>query len=318
MNINLLRTFLALVRYDLNFTRTAENLGISQPAVTQNIKKFEILIGTPLFRRKGRYYFQLTNKGYQILPMVKGIVEQIDRMISEKKMEDGIITLNIATPHTQIKYRLTHIVKHILQKTPHATINFHQASPDMMVNMVSSGIVDFAITTESFHLYNDIRALPCYSWGRSLVIPCEHPLKSRQITSLTDIVAYPLITNAFVCNEHSDIYTSFTRQNLEPNIVVSAADADIIKHYVRKGIGVGIISSSAKDSDDDLVFISLDHLLPSGQTTVIASRNILLSDVASEFIRLFAPHLSEELICGFVDILPALKGEDPDCVQTEV
>ena len=187
MNINLLRTFLTLVRNDLNFTLTAEKMGISQPAVTKSIKNFEQAIGTPLFRRKGRHCYQLTDKGQQLLPVARSVVEQVDGMLSEKKLSDDRITLNIATTHTQIKYRLTHTVEHILQKYPRVSINFHQAAPETMAGMVSSGQVDFAIATESFHLFSDIRALPCYHWGRSLVVPRDHPLASRQIASLAEI-----------------------------------------------------------------------------------------------------------------------------------
>ncbi|EBF1559225.1 LysR family transcriptional regulator [Salmonella enterica] len=299
MNINLLKTFLVLVRNDFNFTLTAEQLGISQPWVTKSIKNLEQVFGTPLLFRKGRHFFQLTDKGHQILPLVRSIVEQTDCLLAEDKTPGDRINLNIATTHTQIKYRLTHTVEHILKKYPRISINFHQASPEMMAGLVSSGKVDFAIATESFHLFSDIRALPCYHWGRSLVVPREHPLASITIMSLAEIADYPLITYVFTCHDRSDIYNAFTHQQLEPNIVMTATDADIIKHYVRKGMGVGIIASCAKDDDDELVFISLDHLLPGGQTSVLVSRNIWLSDVACEFISSFAPHISEALICCF-------------------
>lgn len=299
MNINLLRTFLALVRHDLNFTLTAEKLGISQPAVTKSIKNFEQVIGVPLFRRKGRHCYQLTDKGHQLLPIARSIVDQVDGMFSEKKLSDDRITLNIATTHTQIKYRLTHTVEHIIRKYPRISINFHQAAPETMAGMVSSGQVDFAIATESFHLFSDIRALPCYHWGRSLVVPRDHPLAACQMVSLAEIAAYPLITYVFTCHERSDIYSAFTHQQIEPNIVMSATDADIIKHYVRRRMGVGIVASCAKDDDEELVFISLDHLLPGGQTSVLVSQNLWLSDVACEFISSFAPHISEALICCF-------------------
>ncbi|MGL5456651.1 MAG: LysR substrate-binding domain-containing protein [Citrobacter telavivensis] len=299
MNINLLRTFLALIRYDFNFTLTAEKLGMSQPGVTKSIKKFEKLIGVPLFRRKGRHCYQLTNKGNEVLPVVHSIVEQADRLISEKKLSDDRITLNIATTHTQIKYMLMHTVESIIKKYPKVTINFHQATPETMAGMVSSGQVDFAIATESFHLLREIRVLPCYRWGRSLVVPRNHPLASRQISSLSEIAVYPLITYLFTCHERSEIYSAFTHQKIEPNIVMSAIDTDIIKHYVRKGIGVGIVASCTDDDDEELVFISLDHLLPGGQTTVLLNRNIWLNDVAREFISLFAPHIDNGLICCY-------------------
>lgn len=168
-----------------------------------------------------------------------------------------------------------------------------------MAGLVSSGKVDFAIATESFHLFSEIRVLPCYRWGRSLVVPREHPLASRQITSLSEIAPYSLLTYMFTSYERSEIYSAFMHQQIEPNIVMSATDADIIKHYVRRGVGVGIVSSSAKDDDEELVFVSLDHLFPGGQTSVLVSRNIGLTDIAYEFINSFAPHISDELISCF-------------------
>lgn len=299
MNINLLKAFLALVKYDLNFTQAAESLGVTQPAVTKNIKTLEEILDAPLFMRKGRQCYQLTDKGQEILPVARSIVEQTLRLVADTPNRSCRTVLNIATTHTQIKYQLTSIVASLLKKYPDLTIHFYQAPPDVMAKMVATNAVDFAIATESFHLFNDIRVLPCYHWGKSLVVPTGHPLTHRPNIALADIAAWPLITYVFSCAEHSELYRAFGAQNLTPNIAISATDADIIKHYVRAGLGVGIAATCSQDKEDGLTFISLDHLLPGGSTSVLVNKNIWLSDVSCEFISLFAPHISEELICCF-------------------
>lgn len=207
--------------------------------------------------------------------------------------------LNIATTHTQIKYCLPGVVGFLLKKYPGLTVNFHQAPTEMMARMVANGVVDFAIATESVHLFNDVRRLPCYHWGRSLAVPAQHPLAGREVLSFADLVTGPLITYVFSCDERSDLYNAFRAHNLTPEIALTATDADIIRHYVRMGAGAGIVATCSRDDEDDLVYLSLDHLLPVGCTSVLVNKNIWLSDVAREFISLFAPHISEELICCF-------------------
>lgn len=311
MNINLLKTYLALVKHELNFTLAAKSMGISQPAVTKNIKTLEEIMGMTLFMRKGRKRYQLTDKGSEILPLVKSIVEQTHLLLSDN---GGLVrkkVFNIATTHTQIKYKLPKVVCALLKKYPGLTIKFHLLPADMMAKVIATNTMDIAITEECVTVPDDVLNLPCYRWGRYLVVQATHPLAEVGEVSLSELTTYPLVTGVFHDGKE-ELYDMFREHNLKPEIAVSVTDDDIIRHYVNMGIGAGIISTVCREGDEytdnrGLRYRHLEHLLPGGYISLLVNKNKLPDNITCEFIRLFAPHVSESTTYCFDALRDTMK-----------
>ncbi|MGL5482651.1 MAG: LysR substrate-binding domain-containing protein, partial [Aeromonas veronii] len=174
----------------------------------------------------------------------------------------------------------------------------HQGAPAQLAQMVQSGDVDMAIATESMYLFDELAAVPCYRWGRSVVVPHGHPLIDCQPLSMADLARYPLITYVFGFTGRSKMDKAFSRHGLSPKTVLTATDTDVIKHYVRLGMGVGVIASVAFDEGDreDLVSLNIDHLIASSATHICLRKHAHLRDYMYDFIHLYAPHISRETV----------------------
>ena len=164
--------------------------------------------------------------------------------------------------------------------------------------MAASGEVDIAIATEAIAENDRLTMMPCYLWNRCVLVPPGHPLEGVKKLSLEQIAAHPIVTYVFGFTGRSQLDHTFAKTNLKPNVVFTAVDSDIIKTYVRLGIGIGIIARMAYNPSDDKDLISLDasHLFPNSSTKIGFRRNMFLRRYMYDFMELFAPHLTQDLV----------------------
>ena len=165
-------------------------------------------------------------------------------------------TLRVATTHTQARYVLRAHIRKFRERFPHVTLHINQGTPAHLAELTIHGDVDFAIATEGFEHFSNLILAPCYTWTRAIVVPREHPLTKVEEISLRDIAAEPLVTYVFGFDGGSSVANAFSNAGLTANVTFTTTDTDVIKKYVRLGLGLGIIASMARDDgvDDDLVF----------------------------------------------------------------
>ena len=164
--------------------------------------------------------------------------------------------------------------------------------------MAAKGDVDFAIATEAIELFDDLVMLPCYHWNRCILTPCDHPLRDEKVLTLEAVAEYPIITYVFGFTGRSQLDKSFNSLELSPNVVITAADTDVIKTYVRLGLGVGIIANMAyeKKLDTDLCALDASHLFNYSSTRIGLRRGTFLRQYQYDFIHAFATHLGKETV----------------------
>ncbi len=204
-------------------------------------------------------------------------------------------TLSIATTHTQARYVLPDVIAEFRKRYPKVSLNLHQGTSEQIADMVSANEIDFAIATGSRDLFQDLLLVPSYHWDRKVLVPRDHALAQieRKLT-LEDLAEYPLVTYVFSFGGQSSLKRAFADQGLEPDVVFTARDADVIKTYVRMGLGVGIVASMAEDCDDrkDLRSIDAEGLFPRSTTWIGFRRDAVLRRYMLDFVQLFAPHIS--------------------------
>jgi LysR family cys regulon transcriptional activator len=129
-------------------------------------------------------------------------------------------------------------------------------------------------------------------------VPKSHPLAEEKSLTLEIVSKYPIITYTFGFTGRSKLDEAFSARGLEPRVVLTAADADVIKTYVRLGLGVGIVASMAYEPavDQDLVALDADHLFEASTTKIGFRRSSYLRGYMYDFIEMFAPHLDRELV----------------------
>lgn len=300
MKLQQLRYICEVAKHGLNVSATAQALFTSQPGISKQIRLLEDELGVEIFARSGKHLTRVTEAGQAILEMSDEILrktESIKRVAQEFRNED-VGSLSIATTHTQARYALPPVIRSFMQQFPDVALHMNQGTPLQIAEMAASGEADFAIATEAMELFNDLIMMPCYRWNRSVLVPKDHPLATKKKISLEDIAEYPIVTYVFGFTGRSHLDEAFKRYNLTPKIAFTAADADVIKTYVRLGLGVGIVASMAFDEkqDGDLVKLDASHLFEPSVTKIGFRKGTFLRGYMFEFIESFAPHLKRKLV----------------------
>jgi LysR family cys regulon transcriptional activator len=295
-----LRYLTAIVKHNLNISAAAESLYTSQPGVSKQIRLLEDELGLELFSRNGKHLTHITPAGRKIVAKAEDILREVRNIqtLAAEFSDDQSGGLSIATTHTQARYALPPVIKAFRERYPSVTLQIHQGSPVQIAELVSSGEVDFAIATEAMELFEDLLMLPCYCWNRSLVTPRDHPLTRQATITLEEVARYPLVTYVFGFTGRSKLNEAFRNAGLNPKVAFTATDTDVIKTYVRLGLGVGIVAGMAYDPehDQDLVKIDASHLFASSLTRIGFRRGTFLRGYMYDFIELFAPHLTPPVV----------------------
>ena len=301
MKLQQLRYIVEVLNHNLNVSATAESLYTSQPGISKQVRMLEDELGIQVFGRSGKHLTHVTPAGRDVIEIAQQIlakVESIKAVAKEHTLPDQG-KLNIATTHTQARYALPPVISAFMQKYPKVSLHIHQGSPQQISEAASRGEADFAIATEALHLYGDLVMLPCYHWNRSVIVRQDHPLAQlgRKI-AVEDVAQHPIVTYVFGFTGRSELDRAFAAKGLEPRIVFTATDADVLKTYVRLGLGVGVIASMAIDPqlDKDLVALDARHLFEASTTKKGFRKGAFLRTYMYDFIQRFAPHLTKDVV----------------------
>jgi LysR family cys regulon transcriptional activator len=300
MNIQQLRYLNEIVRCGLNISDAANALFTSQPGVSKQIKLLEVELGIDIFVRNGKRIVAITDPGKAVLEIAKRVLHETENLkqVGQEFLTQDSGSLTIATTHTQARYALPQVVKLFTQNYPEVKLSLHQGSPMQIAEQVLSGEVEIGIATESLALYDELITLPCYEWHHCVVVPPKHPLLLEKRLTLKKIAQYPIITYDFAFTGRNKINQAFNEAGIEPNIALTAIDADVIKTYVELGLGVGIVAQMAfiPDRDRHLRMMDAGHLFHPSTTRVAIRKNQYLRGFAYHFIELFAPHLTRDVV----------------------
>lgn len=250
--------------------------------------------------RHGKRLVAITEPGQAILEMARRVLLDLDslKQIGGEFTQEDAGSLTIATTHTQARYALPPVIKRFREKYPAVHLSLRQGSPTQISELTTSGEADIAIATEAIEHYADLAMLPCYQWNRCVLTPPGHPLLKIKKLKLEDIARYPVITYDFAFTGRSKINQAFAALGLNPEVVLTAIDADVIKTYVELGLGIGIVAMMAYNPDRDSMLRALDasHLFDASTTRIGIRRNSYLRGYVYDFIEMFAPHLGRDVV----------------------
>ncbi len=305
MNFHQLQYAVAIARHGLSVTQAAAALGTSQPAISRALKALERELGFDLFVREGRAFSRVTPQGARVLEYANRAMAEIDSLkaVAADLNQDNRGTLSIATTHTQARYVLPQVVRAFRERYPDVELHLHQGTSEQISEMVSTDRVQLAIATGSEALFPGLVLLPVYRWHRQIIVPKHHPLTKLGRVGLKEVAKYPLVTYVFSFTGSSSLQNVFAREGLTPKVALTARDSDVIKTYVRLGLGVGIVASVSIDpaQDSDFSVIDVSHLFPIHTTWIGFRRGTLLRNFTYDFIQLFGPHLTRRLVDRAID-----------------
>lgn len=301
MKLTQLHAVHAIVRQGYNVTAAAESLHTSQPGLSKQVRNLEQELGGAIFYRNGKTLSGLT-------PFGRGLFKHIERMVTEAESirragqdmrHPARGTLSVATTHTQARYALPPVIRRFRERYPDVNLNLHQGTPTQIAQLAADGTADIAIATEALESFEDLVLLPCYQWNRCVVVPAGHEFAGGDgRLSLAALASEPLITYVFGFTGSSHVSQAFRQHGLEARVVLTATDAEVIKTYVREGLGVGIIARMAYDEtqDRDLTCLDAGHLFASSVTSVGLRHGFHLRRFVVDFIHAFAPHLDRAVV----------------------
>ena len=297
MNLSQIELLRVLQETNLNLSKAAEKMHIVQSAVSRQLHLFEAELGSPLFERQGKKLIGMTTLGIRIMEEVAIITRaktNIQNMAADY-LDSNQGILHIATTHTQAKYFLPVPIQRFREKYPGVKIYMAQSSPEQLIAQLHTRKADIAICTEKVDQETDLVIENCYEWHHALVVPQQHPLSEGDIT-LERLASFPILTYSFGFTGRSNIESAFKNKGLELDIALAASDTDVIKTYVRLGMGVGLITAMAYDpkADWDLVARDLSHLIPSSRTKIAYLKH--------NYLPLYSQHFIDELLLAAKEI----------------
>jgi len=301
MNLHQFRFVQEAVRRDLNLTETAKALFTSQPGISKAILELEGELGVDIFARHGKRLRRVTEQGMHVLKSIEIIMREVGNLkrIGEEFSKQDSGTLSIATTHSQARYFLPEPVAQLRRRFPKVNISLHQGSPAQVAQMLMEEVADIGIATEALGDVDELVSLPCYEWQHALVMPAGHPLAQAERISLEDLAREPLVSYHPSFSGRTRVDEAFATRKLKPNIVLEAIDADVIKTYVRLGLGVGIVAETAVRDDPpggDLVARPVGHLFGQSITRVAFKRGAYLRNFVYSFAEMLSDRLTRALI----------------------
>jgi LysR family cys regulon transcriptional activator len=304
MTLTQLRYLIAIADSGLNITLAAERVYATQPGLSKQLRQLEDELGFQLFVRKGKSLDTVTLAGEQVLDRARIILAEAAniRSIAANLRNEAHGELRIATTHTQARFALPSAIAALNTSYPKVSVHLQPTRDAEVLAQLEAGQVDMAIISSAGAPPASGIALPAYRWQRVIIAPHGHPLAAGATPpTLEDLAKLPLVSYESSLKSESSLRQAFESAGLLPQIAMTAGDADLIKTYVRAGLGIGVLAEMAiQNSDTDLHTLSADHLFPVCTTWIVLRRDSVLREYMLEFIQHFAPHLGRREVARTV------------------
>lgn len=307
MNIRQLRAVCEVLKHGLHISAAAKALHTSQSGVSKQILELEEELGITIFVRQRNRVIGLSDAGRTILSLAERIVKDAETMhdIAADYSSKSAGSFVVATTHLHARHTLPGFVSAFAKKHREVSLQLCAGTPTECCHLVAQGAADVAISLPP-DTTDGLVTVPAYKLARCLVTPIGHPLLSAPRLDLKAIAKYPLITYDDTFRNRRVVRQIFEEIGLQPTIALRAIDPEICKTYVATGMGVAILPQIAYDEavDTTLRIRDAGHLFEYGVVNVYLRRGNYLRNFVYDFILLFAPHLSREIIDDFLEASP--------------
>lgn len=314
MTLTQLRYLVAIADSGFNITQAAEKVHATQPGLSKQLKQLEDELGFQLFLRRGRSLEGVAPAGVKVIESARKILAEAANIRSYAANERGEFSgrLLLATTHTQARYVLPKVIANLTRRYPKVSVDLFAAGDSEVLDKLDEA--DFGlISTAGGAPASSGVAVPLYRWRRVLLVPKGHPLASLgRPPSLAELARHPLISYESSTLPESSLQRAFATAGVTPQIAMTARDANLIKAYVRTGMGTGLLAEMAVGGreDDDLRVIAAPPELPECITWAVVPRGRVLREYALALLHGLAPQIDPR------DLRRILEGnQEPDWLQ---
>lgn len=301
MKLQQLRYAVEVLRRNLNVSEAANALFTSQPGVSKQIRMLEDELGVQIFIRSGKRIVAVTQAGQAILEMAGQVLREVKNIkdVGREFSDTSSGLLTVAATHHMLRFRLPETVSFFTQHYPDVHLVLKQGSPSEIEQWVFNGEADLAIGTDMNAELSHLRRLPCETWCYTALVPREHPLTLKPVVTLPELTSYPLLTYDFALQAGTTLSRAFQRARLSRyRVAFQSADSEVLKSYVRLGLGVALLDKNAVDAqlDSDLVALDVSSLFDTSFYQISLRSDALIRGYAYDFIEHFNPSLNKERV----------------------
>ncbi len=283
MELRELKTFCNAARFR-SISKAADYLDIGQPTASTHVKKLERELGMVLFDRVKRP-IQLTLAGTSLARLAAPLIEGIEALAASTSHAEDEGPVVVASTHEIIPHTLLQVVQAFRSLYPSVYLRIRSGTSPEVLYMVAEGEADIGIVPAPAKGAGfDFQGL--FAYERVLITPLNHPLLDTPLTSLEQIVQWPLILMRPHTATRTMLEDEFQRRGLSYDVIVELDNMDVIKRYVSLGVGVSIGPRLAIEPEDydELGILSLANLLPVEQAGIVTLRGKTLSRPTGNFV----------------------------------
>lgn len=296
MTLTQLRYLVAIADAELNITLAAARVHATQPGLSKQLKQLEDELGFLLFVRKGRSLESVTPAGVEVIERARAVLSEANNIrtyaANQRREAQGQLTLT--TTHTQARFVLPPAVAQIKAAYPQVSVHLQQAAESDALDLLSQGDADIAVVSTAGGEPSAGIAVPLYRWRRLMVVPRGHALDRAETPTISALAEQPLISYESSIRPGSSLQRAFAQVGLIPRLALTALDADLIKTYVRAGLGVGLVAEMAVNaSDSDLRAWPAPAPIAECIAWAVLPRDRVLRDYALELVHALAPQIDK-------------------------
>jgi DNA-binding transcriptional LysR family regulator len=294
MTLTQLRYLVAIADSGLNITQAAERVHATQPGLSKQLKQLEDELGFQLFTRRGRSLDSVAPAGVRVIEHARKVLAEVANIRSYAANERGEYSgrLLLATTHTQARYVLPQAIAAIKREFPQVSVDLLAAGDSDVLGKLDQA--DLALISTAGSVPQGGVAVPLFRWRRVLLVQATHALAGLdRAPTLAELARHPLISYESSTRPDSSLQRAFAGAGVVPQVTMTARDANLIKTYVRAGLGAGLLAEMATTSseDGDLRILAAPEELPECTTWAVIPRGRVLRDYALSLLHILAPQL---------------------------
>ena len=284
VNLELYRIFYVVAKHK-HMTKASEELHISQPAISQSIKKLEDQLGGTLFLRSNKG-MELTEEGKMFYDYVKGALELINNAENEftsfKDLSKGEIKIGCST--TLTKLVLLDALKKFHFDYPNINVDITNDLTSTLINDLKLGKLDFVIFNESNIKETNLDLKKVKELKQGFIY--NPSFYKDETNNFEDLNNYPLILQKEESNSRKLLDYIALKNNVKLVPKMEVVSQDLITEFVNIGLGVGfVIIDLAKKNFNGLKELKINKKIPNINVYLATNKSISLTFASKTFIK---------------------------------
>ena len=278
-----------------SISKAGEELFLSQPTVSLQIRALERELCVQVFERRGPV-INLTPDGQILYELAKPLISGIDNLSQNfnslaGRMESG--ELHITAGQTACMYLLPKYIAKFKEEYPNIHVRLSNNTGKEGRALLKSDAVDFAVGTMADNAEGMVFE-ELFQYEPVLIMPEDHPLASKKDVTLQDISPYGLILPPRELSTWRKVDKIFTEQGIEYQVSMEVGGWEVIKTYVEEGMGISIVSCLCLTGKEHLKAISLEKYFPKQVYGAVIRKGKFLTPQARGFLEILSSELFDE------------------------